>query len=161
MVYRLDNRFKYALEVRDSTWFNDKVYDYLKDNNITLAWSIRDELKTPPIVTSDQIYIRFIGDRSINDKDFGKIVKDRKKEMIEYVDIINKADSTEIQTTSIAFNNHFAGFGPQSANTFLKLMDKPEIDGWIDEIEKGQKKSTNMEQKHQTNLSDFTNFKKY
>ena len=161
MVYRLDNRFKYALEVRDSSWFNDKVYDYLKDNNITLVWSVRDELKTPPIVTSDQIYIRFIGDRSINDKDFGKIVKDRKKEMIEYVNIINKTDSTEIQTTSIAFNNHFAGFGPQSANTFLKLMDKPEIDGWIDEIEKGQKKSTNMEQKHQTNLSDFTNFKKY
>ena len=69
MVYKLDNRFKYALEVRDSSWFNDKAYDFLKNNKITLTWSIRDELKTPPIVTSDQIYIRFIGDRSINEKD--------------------------------------------------------------------------------------------
>ena len=49
MVYRLDNRFKYAIEFRDSSWFNDKVYDYLKDNKMTLTWSIKVELKTPPI----------------------------------------------------------------------------------------------------------------
>ena len=79
MVYRLDNRFKYALEVRDSSWSNDKVYDFLKNNKITLTRSIRDELRTPSIIPLDQLYVRFIGDRSINDKDFGKIVKDRKK----------------------------------------------------------------------------------
>ena len=135
MVYKLDHRFRYAIEFRDPSWFNDKVYDYLKDDKITLTWSIRDELKTPPIVTSDQIYIRFIGDRSIDDKDFGKIVKDKKKEMIEYVDILNKTtDFKDYQNISIAFNNHYAGFGPESANTFLKLMDKPEINDWIKEI---------------------------
>ena len=135
MVYKLDHRFRYAIEFRDPSWFNDKVYDYLKDDKITLTWSIRDELKTPPIVTSDQIYIRFIGDRSIDDKDFGKIVKDKKKEMIEYVDILNKTtDFQDYQNIAIAFNNHYAGFGPESANTFLKLMDKPEINDWIKEI---------------------------
>ena len=137
MVYKLDHRFRYAIEFRDPSWFNDKVYDYLKDDKITLTWSIRDELKTPPIVTSDQIYIRFIGDRSIDDKDFGRIVKDRKKEMVEYVDILNKIIYfKDYQNISIAFNNHYAGFGPESANTFLKLMDKPEINDWIKEIEK-------------------------
>ena len=69
MVNKLDNRFKYALEFRDSSLFNDKVYDFLKDNNITLAWSVKDEIKTPPIVTSDQFYTRFIGDRDINEKE--------------------------------------------------------------------------------------------
>ena len=139
MVNRLDNRFRYAIEFRDSSWFNDNVYDFLKDNKMTLTWSVRDELKTPPIITSDQIYIRFIGDRSIDDKDFGKIVKDRKKEMVEYVDILNKTDLEDYQNIAIAFNNHFAGFGPQSANTFLKLMDKPEINDWTKEIEKRAK----------------------
>ena len=76
------------------------------------------QLLTEPI----KLYIHFIGDKSINDKDFGKIVKDRKEEMIEYLDIINKKASEENQTKYIAFNNHFAGFGPQSANTFLKLI---------------------------------------
>jgi uncharacterized protein YecE (DUF72 family) len=159
MVNKLDNRFKYALEVRDSSWFNNKVYDYLKNNKITITWSIRDELKTPSIITSDQIYIRFIGDRSIDDKDFGKIVTDRKKEMFEYVDILNKTDLEGCQNIAIAFNNHFAGFGPQSANTFLKLMDRPEIDNWTKEVEKEQQNYANTEPKYQTSLSDFTHFK--
>ena len=161
MVNKLDKRFKYAIEFRDSSWFNYKVYDFLKNNKLTLTWSIRDELKTPPIVTSNQIYIRFIGDRSINDKDFGKIVKDRKKEMIEYVDILNKTTDLEgYQNIAIAFNNHFAGFGPQSANTFLKLMDRPEIKDWTKEIEQNEKNNYFfIDNKLQTSISDFTNFK--
>lgn len=84
MANKLDNRLSYAIELRNSSWFNEKVYDYLNDNKITLTWSVRDELKTPPIVTtSDQIYIRFIGDRSINDKDFGEIIRNRDREMVE------------------------------------------------------------------------------
>jgi uncharacterized protein YecE (DUF72 family) len=162
MVNKLDNRFRYAIEFRDSSWFNDNVYDFLKDNKMTLTWSVRDELKTPPIITSDHINIRFIGDRSIDDKDFGKIVKDRKKEMVEYIDILNKTtDLEDYQNIAIAFNNHFAGFGPQSANTFLKLMGKMEINDWAKEIEKRQINSANMEHKYQTSLSDFTHFKKY
>jgi hypothetical protein len=54
--------------------------------------------------------------------------------MVEYVDILNKTDSAGIQTTYVAFNNHFARYGPQSANTFLGLIDKPEIDDWTKEI---------------------------
>jgi len=55
--------------------------------------------------------------------------------MIEYVDILNKTtDFQDYQNIAIAFNNHYAGFGPESANTFLKLMDKPEINDWIKEI---------------------------
>ena len=161
MVNKLDNRFKYAIEFRDSSWFNDNVYDFLKNNKMTLTWSVRDELKTPPIKTSDHINIRFIGDRSIDDKDFGKIVKDRKKEMVEYIDILNKTDLEDYQNIAIAFNNHYAGFGPQSANTFLKLMGRSEINDWAKEIEKRQINSANMEHKYQTSLSDFTHFKRY
>ena len=79
LVSKLDNRFRYALEVRESSWFSDNVYNFLKENGMSLVWSVRDELKTPPIVTSNQIYIRFIGDRSINEKDFGKLLKIEKR----------------------------------------------------------------------------------
>lgn len=160
LVKRLDSRFRYALEVRESSWFDNKVYEFLKENKIALAWSVRDDLKTPSIRTSDQIYIRFIGDRSIDDKDFGKIVKNRDKEMIEYIDTINKLqnDTQGQQTISIAFNNHFAGFGPESANTFLKLMDKPAIDGWTKQIEQNNLfYTTNNE--HQSSISNYTFFK--
>jgi hypothetical protein len=45
MVNRLHNRFKYALEVGIVGLING-VYNFLKDNKITLTWSVRDELKT-------------------------------------------------------------------------------------------------------------------
>ena len=138
MVKRLYNRFRYALEVREFSWLNNEGYDFLKESKILLVWSVRDELKTPPIVTSDQIYIRFIGDRSIDERDFGKIVKNRDIEMIEYIDKINKMQhyNEEQQTIAVAYNNHFTGIGPQSANYFLKLMDRPAINNWTKEIEK-------------------------
>ncbi|MGN6351535.1 MAG: DUF72 domain-containing protein [Candidatus Nitrosocosmicus sp.] len=158
MINRRDRRFDYAIEFRDSSWFNDKVYDFLKNNKITLTWSIRDELRTPSIITSDQIYIRFIGDRSINDKDFGRIIKDRKKEMVEYADIVNEKTSTEKQTISIAFNNHYAGFGPESSSTFLKMMDKTSPD-WTKELKQNENIDFSKENNHQTSIFDFPNYK--
>ncbi len=161
MVKRLDDGYRYALEVRESTWFNEKVYDFLKENKISLAWSVRDELKTPPIVTSDQIYIRFIGDRSINENDFGKIVKNRDKEVVEYIDNINKIqmnDDTKEHQIMISFNNHFAGFGPESANTFLKLVNEPEID-WKIGL-KHEENPISKSDEEQTRISDYTYYHK-
>lgn len=40
-----------------------------------------DRLVTPHVMTTDFVYLRLIGDRSIGEKDFGKIQKERKIEM--------------------------------------------------------------------------------
>jgi len=163
MVKRLDSRYRYALEVRESTWFNKKVYDFLKENKISLAWSVRDELKTPQIITSDQIYIRFIGDRSIDENDFGRIVKNRDKDVVEYVDNINKIqkgmmDGNKEHQIIIAFNNHFAGFGPESANAFLKLVNEPEAN-WKKELVEQQNSPVSDLNSPQKSISDYPSFK--
>jgi hypothetical protein len=45
-----------------------------------MVWSQIAEMRTP-IVTTDFLYIRLIGDRTMQEKDFGKIQKDRISEM--------------------------------------------------------------------------------
>jgi uncharacterized protein YecE (DUF72 family) len=157
MIRHLDKRFRYSLEVRHSSWFNDHVYDFLKENDISLVWSIRDKLKSPSIVTSDQIYIRFIGDRSISEMDFGKIVKNRRKEMIEYVKKVNETqnENSSIRDVLVAFNNHFAGFGPQSVTDFLNLMGMSEID-WKTELDRHENNSVEPNDRFQSSLSEFT-----
>jgi hypothetical protein len=55
-----------------------------------MAWSQLTGIRTPPIVTSDFLYIRFIGDRSIQEKDFGEIQKDRISEMNKWAGRIKK-----------------------------------------------------------------------
>ena len=157
MIRHLDKRFRYSLEVRHSSWFNDNLYDLLKENDISLVWSVRDKLQSPSIVTSDKVYIRFIGDRSISERDFGKIVRDRKKDMLEYIKKVRETqdENSRIQDVLIAFNNHFAGFGPQSVNDFLNLMNMSEID-WKSELEHYENNSTQSNGRHQSNMSDFT-----
>jgi hypothetical protein len=48
---------------------------------------------TPPIVTIDFLYIRFIGGRSIDKKDFGWIQQDRVLEMKKRADEISEEES--------------------------------------------------------------------
>ena len=69
--------FRYAVEVRHSSWFSDLAYNFFR-NNIALVWSQMDRLQTPPIVTSDFVYLRLIGDKRLAEDQFGKIQIDRK-----------------------------------------------------------------------------------
>jgi hypothetical protein len=89
--------------------------------------------------------------------DFGKIVKNRRKEMIEYVKKVNETqnENSSIRDVLIAFNNHFAGFGPQSVNDFLKLMNMSEID-WKTELNRHESNSAEPNDRFQSSLSDFT-----
>jgi uncharacterized protein YecE (DUF72 family) len=119
----LDTRFRHAIEVRHKSWFDDEVYEFLKANDICLAWSQRVALQTPPVVTTDFIYLRFIGDRSIPDSAFGKIQKDRVKEMQYWAGEIKKLHGNKpLKSGFVPANNHYAGFGPGTANQFLQLL---------------------------------------
>ena len=130
----LDGRFRYAVEVRHPSWFQDLAYNFFTDNNICMAWSQLAHLRTPPIVTTDFLYVRFIGDRSIDEKDFGKIQKDRVLEMKRWANEIKKAETgkirgrrNEVNLAMIAANNHYAGFGPGTANLFRKMVGLSEL----------------------------------
>ncbi len=76
--------------------------------------------------------------------------------MLEYVKQVRdlQHESSSIRDVLLAFNNHFAGFGPQSANDFLKLMNMSEID-WKTELERYENKSGQSNGRHQSSLSDF------
>ena len=60
---------------------NQLAYNFFHNNNVSMVWSQMDRLQTPPIVTSDFVYLRLIGDRSISEKDFGRIQRDRVEEI--------------------------------------------------------------------------------
>ena len=125
IVPELDNRFRYAIEVRDRSWFQDLAYNFFASNNICMVWSQLAELTTPPIVTTDFLYMRFIGDRSISEKDFGKIQKDRITEMKSWADKLQNVieeEKEDLNLAIVAANNHYAGFGPMTASMFRKMV---------------------------------------
>jgi uncharacterized protein YecE (DUF72 family) len=125
LEYLLDPSFRYAIEVRHHSWFNELFYNYLKERNYCLVWSQQDILITPPVITSDFLYLRLIGDRSINERDFGVIKKDRTKEMQQWANILKDIQKNEknVKTAIVAANNHYAGFGPMTSKLFAEMMD--------------------------------------
>jgi uncharacterized protein YecE (DUF72 family) len=77
----LDRGFRYTIEIRHRSWLQDLAYNFFTNNRICLVWSQLADIRIPPIVTSDFVYVRLIGDRTILEKDFGQIQIDRVKEM--------------------------------------------------------------------------------
>jgi hypothetical protein len=61
---RLDVKSKFNESQPSSLWI-----DFSLNNDICLVWSQLAGIRTPPIVTTDFLYIRFIGDRTIQEKD--------------------------------------------------------------------------------------------
>jgi uncharacterized protein YecE (DUF72 family) len=134
LVRLLDDRFRYAVEVRHPSWFQDLAYNFFANNDICMVWSQLARMSTPPIVTTDFLYVRFIGDRSVDKKDFGRIQKDRVLEMKQWADEIKQVGDgeergrrKEVNLAMIAANNHYAGFGPGTANLFRKMVGLSEL----------------------------------
>jgi uncharacterized protein YecE (DUF72 family) len=134
LVRLLDGRFRYAVEVRHPSWFQDLAYNFFANNDICMVWSQLARMSTPPIVTTDFLYVRFIGDRTIEEKDFGKIQKDRVLEMKRWANEIKNVENKkergrrkEVNLAMIAANNHYAGFGPGTANLFRKMVGLSEL----------------------------------
>jgi uncharacterized protein YecE (DUF72 family) len=154
LVMELDTRFRYAVEVRHSSWFQDLAYNFFANNDTCMVWNQLAELQTPPILTTDFLYLRFIGDRSIQEKDFGKIQIDKVLEMQKWAENIKTVQDERIKLAIVAANNHYAGFGPGTANMFRNMLGLPEAK-WEDRgIEEEQKPQDDLDVK-QCTLSDF------
>jgi uncharacterized protein YecE (DUF72 family) len=162
----LDKGYRYAVEVRHRSWFQDLAYNFLANNNMCLVWSQLADIKTPPIVTSDFVYVRLIGDRSIHEKDFGTIQIDRIKEMKKVARNFKKDSDggmvSGVKFSIVAANNHYAGFGPGTINIFRQLLGLEEVrwgEEYIskDDLEKDNDSKMNkgVIKNKQTSLADF------
>ena len=65
-------------------------HNFFKNNKICLVWNQLDIIQTPPVVTSDFVYIRFLGDRSISETDFCTIQRNRVQEMAKWADKLKR-----------------------------------------------------------------------
>jgi uncharacterized protein YecE (DUF72 family) len=155
LVRDLDTRFRYAIEVRHNSWFQDLAYSFFANNDMCMVWNQLAEIQTPPYATTDFVYLRFIGDRSIQEKDFGRIQIDRIAEMQKWADIVKNVQEDErVKLAIVAANNHYAGFGPGTVNVFRNMLGLQE--GKWNEVEMELEDRPAGESKQRT-LSDFIN----
>jgi uncharacterized protein YecE (DUF72 family) len=154
LVPNLDAGFRYAIEVRDRSWLQDLAYNFFAKNNICLVWSQLGEMKTPPVVTTDFLYLRLIGDRGIHEKDFGRIQIDRVLEMQKWAESIKTIEDERVRLAIITANNHYAGFGPGTVNIFRNMLGLPEAN-WRNQNKREDDSEAHRVDSKQSTLSDF------
>ena len=124
-VSSLEPRFRHAIEFRHKSWFTPETYRLLERNKVAMAWSINQYLETPPEVTADFTYLRMVGTREITK--FTGIQKEMREEMEHWAKELREKRAS-IKDSFVFFNNHFAGFGPESVNEFRRLLGMIEVD---------------------------------
>jgi uncharacterized protein YecE (DUF72 family) len=123
----LPSGWKFAIEFRHRTWFEDETANLLQDYNV--AWTLSDfgsfwtVKQHPPIyTTADFAYIRWLGDRREPLEPFDEIKKERDYEDEQWALTIASLPVDEVWGF---FSNHWAGHSPASVDAFKKRLGLP------------------------------------
>lgn len=132
LLSNLDPTLRYAVELRDAGWYGGSVWDRLRkelgDRNIALTWSYLTYLTIPPELTTDFVYVRFIGDHvAVPAETHGEIRIDRSSELRTWAERVRSAQD-RTQNIYVFFNNHFQGFAPESVNLFRQALGMEPVD---------------------------------
>ena len=130
---KLPKDYKFALEIRNKNWLVPKFVDALRARKVALAlvdhvWMPRPAevfAKLDPI-TADFTYVRWLGDRKgieEKTKTWDKVIVDRRADLKDWVEALKNVHKRKIQILAFA-NNHYAGFGPKTVETFKELWEK-------------------------------------
>ena len=140
MVKHLPKIYRYAIEGRHQSWFTDESYKFLSENNLCLVWNEVEGVSNTAYLTTDFVYMRLVGDRSIPENEFGIIHKDRTELITSWANKIKLIKNSAFGILMV--NNHFEGFAPETANKLRLALGLGKVN-WHD--------------KKQRSLSDFTN----
>lgn len=140
-VRELPPKVRHAIEFRHKSWFNPQVMELLSSYKLASCWSTNQYLSTPTDITTDFIYLRMVGDRSIT-RFTGK-QRDKSGEMATWLEAL-RDNEFRTKRAYVFFNNHFTGFGPSAANEFRRLAGLIELD-WSNLASLGQKQRSLLE----------------
>lgn len=131
LVDRLSGAGPLAVELRESGWFRGATFDrlrrHLHDRAVALAWSCLTYLQVPPELTTDWVYLRFIADHTtVPEGEHGRLAIDRTPETTLWARRVG-ARAADLREAWVFFNNHFAGFAPDSLNLFRREVGLPSV----------------------------------
>jgi uncharacterized protein YecE (DUF72 family) len=112
---------RYAVEVRNRKLLNHDFYSALRDHNVVLAWANRPFMPQISEVTSDFIYVRWVGDLRRVKGTLGKIEVDRKAQINAWADKLESF--LEERTEGFGyFSKYYSGHSPSDAKELLRLI---------------------------------------
>ena len=123
----MDPRHRYSVELRSKEWFEGATWKWLteqlRDRHVALTWSYLSYVDIPAELTTDFVYLRFIGDHhTVPEAVHGEVRVERDREIRRWIGPFRAALGS-LEEGFVFFNNHFQGFAPASVNLFRTAMD--------------------------------------
>lgn len=125
LIQILPKHYKFPIEGRHQSWFTETALSFLCEKNLCLVWSEVAGIDNPAPLTSDYVYLRLIGDRTIPEKEFGKVAKNQDNLLKKWKEKLD-AIKDKAKLAVIVSNNRFEGFGPATSNKLRTLFGMPE-----------------------------------
>ncbi len=75
LVPRLDTRFRYAVEVRHTSWFQDLAYNFFVNNDICMVWSPVCIIVRIAVFHTVQFRYDWMGDIVFRSNDFHAVTR--------------------------------------------------------------------------------------
>jgi uncharacterized protein YecE (DUF72 family) len=117
------DEIRFAVELRNSTWFTPETIEMLKSNRVALASADYVGSPRPIIATTDFLYIRWIGEHErFNQLDHEQLdVTDR---LLWWRDQL-ELNAPKVNSIWGFFNNDYAGYSIATCNRMKELLGIP------------------------------------
>jgi len=107
----LPERCRFAVEVRNKKWLDEKFYDLLRDNLVALVLLDHPWMPQMNTITADFTYIRWVGDRKKVKGTLGKVEKDRRKDIEDWAVKVKGFLEDPIEVFGY-FSKSYSGYPP-------------------------------------------------
>jgi uncharacterized protein YecE (DUF72 family) len=119
----LPKDLRFAVEVRDSSWYNGDTAELLASYGVAWAATEYEDLPIRINTTAPYLYVRFIGRHGrFPTHEIERLDVDR--QLIWWRDRLEEA-ADKVETIYGFFNNDYAGFGAGTAYRFKKMLGLP------------------------------------
>jgi uncharacterized protein YecE (DUF72 family) len=117
---------RFAVEFRHASWHVAETFETLRRHRAALAWTEWRELPRLTEVTTDFLYLRWLGDRR-EILSYDRVVIDRTRELNAWELDLQRV-LPEVREVFGYFNNHWAGHSPASANAMKRRLGLEIVD---------------------------------
>ena len=114
----LPTKHRFALEVRNKKWLDQKFYGMLSDNKVALTLLDHPWMPEMNTITTDFTYIRWVGDRKKVKGNLGKAEKDRSEDIRDWAEKINGFLDNHKEVFGY-FSKTYSGYPPGDVRMLL------------------------------------------
>ncbi len=120
----LPEGYRFAVEVRNKKWLEERFYDMLRDHGVALVLMDHPWMPEMKTITADFTYIRWEGDRKKVKGTLGQVEKDRSDEILDWAGKIKGFMFDKVEIFGY-FSKSYSGYPPADVKMLEELIRNP------------------------------------